>query len=357
MSRLDDRWSTRRGLLPPRSQGRCGLSAVAAAMLVVWLLAGGARAGGGGEANAGSPDVATLSGGARLVVEMRPQAETRGPVVRLGDVVAFVAGDRELWQRIEGIEVGAAPLPGQSRALSRPVVLQRLRQARLDPGVIEWATPVEVSVVTSAAVAVDASRVARAIQAYLTSSGPVGEAGSLQVGAVEMPTDVLVPPGNVEAVVVAGPPIIRPGPAVFAVDVMVDGTPHRRIWVRATLTPAAGGAGGWTPAGSVAAPTALRPDPAGFVEAGGTVRGPISTAADAVGSSQTAPEQAGMVPRGATLTLVVRRGGVTVTVQGTTLEAGTVGQRIRVQNATSGAVLQAVLVGADVAVVDAAPQP
>lgn len=322
----------------------------AALLLVAWLVLGWAPPGLGSEADPEAAAVRPIPDGARLVVEMRPQAEVRGSVVLLRDVVGFVAGDRALWQRIEELEVGAAPLPGQSRTLTRPVVLQRLRQARLSPALVEWATPVEMTLVTAAGLAVDEAVVSRAIRQYLASAGPAGETGSLRLESIEMPQDLLVPPGTVEAAVVAAPPVMRPGPAVFAVDVLVDGAPQRRIWVRATLGQAASRIeGGVTPL----------PSPAPAASSG------VASAAlaPAGGAPQTSPpglpvgREGAEVPRGASVTVLVRRGAVTVAVQGTTLEAARVGQRAAVEVAASGAVLQAVLVGPDLAVVEAGPQP
>lgn len=322
----------------------------AAAILVVWLVVGWAPPGLGSEADPEAAAVRPIPVGARLVVEMRPQAEVRGPVVRLRDVVGFVAGDQALWQRIEDLEVGAAPLPGQSRALTRPVVLQRLRQARLSPTLVEWATPVEMSLVTAAGVAVDEALVGRAIRQYLASAAPAGEVGPLRLEAVEMPQDVLVPPGAVEAVVVVAPPVMRPGAAVFAVDVLVDGAPQRRIWVRATLAqatgPVEGGAG-----------TPSSPARAASPGVAAAASGPAGAASEISPAAQPGGQEGAEVPRGATVTVLVRRGAVAVAVQGTTLEAARVGQRVTVQNPASGAVLQALLLGPDVAVVDTAPQP
>lgn len=329
-------------LFQPRRPGsRLGIAALGALAAAVALatVAGGARAQefpSGGPA--GAPPVEPGSG-VRLVLEMRPRAEVRGASVRLSDVVAFVSGDEELWRRLEGLEVAAAPLPGQSRTLLRSTLVQRLRQARIRPEWVQWSTPVETCTVTAKAATVDRAAVARAIEAHLLSRAVEG-GPELRVADLEIPADVQVVPGALDAVVNAGPPVLRPGPAVFAIDVLVDGAFARRIWVRAELSAA-------QPGGS-AGEDAARAARAGRAAADG------ERALEADGRGPGGP-QGDEVPEGASVVLVVRRGAVVVSVPATTLEAARVGQPVALRNALSGAVVRGVLVTPGLAVVGEAP--
>ncbi|MEW6045867.1 MAG: flagella basal body P-ring formation protein FlgA [Bacillota bacterium] len=290
------------------------LAAAVGAVVVAALPAPSACAG-------SMPATAKDRGAARLVVELKPQAEVAGPAIRIGDVAVLVDGDPELWETVSRLEVGAAPLPGESRSISKAAIILRLRQARIDPGLIRWGTQAEETSVSAFGRALDRAPVTRGIEQYLAARRERDGGPDLTVLDLEVPERVLVPPGEIRAAVVSGPPVLRPGAAVFAVEVLVDGVAARRVWVRATLG---------TDGPDRGAPVDARDVP---------VR----------------PQEGGSVPSGTPVTVLVRRGAVTVQLQGVLQGPARVGQAVQVRNATSGAVMHAVLVRPDLAVV-AAPE-
>ncbi len=54
---------------------------------------------------------------ARAVVSLRAQTVVRGTEMRLGDVAEIQGHDPVLVERLRGIDVGRAPLPGHTRTL------------------------------------------------------------------------------------------------------------------------------------------------------------------------------------------------------------------------------------------------
>ncbi|WP_324670441.1 flagella basal body P-ring formation protein FlgA [Geochorda subterranea] len=312
---------------------------VAGLALLVWLGAAGLT--GAAEGEGGAPPSVAATG--RITLELRAQAETAGPSIRLGDVAVYAGGDEGLWQRVQGVELGAAPLPGQSRTLPLAAIEQRLRQARVDPATVEWIGGVEATVVTARGLPVEAAPIEAAIRTYL--AGATGRAGSaVTLRAVEVPAGVLVPPGRLTAMVVSGPPVLREGPAVFAVDLLVDGTPQRRVWVRAALEAAAVTRG---------MPVIRRAETA----APPWGEGPRATGSSGDEALAGAERGTAQVPRGSPVTVVVRRGAVTVTWQGVSLEPAGIGEPIEVRNPVSGAVVRAVLMATGLAVVEGTAGP
>ncbi|HEY8498180.1 MAG TPA: flagella basal body P-ring formation protein FlgA [Limnochordales bacterium] len=296
------------------------------AALAIWLAVGGLT----GAAEASEEPRPAPAAAGRVALELQARAETAGPVIRLGEVAAFAGGDGELWERLQGLEVGAAPLPGQSRLLTLGAVVQRLRQARVPPDAVQWVGSARSTVVTARGVPLEAGPIEAALREYLAGAAAAMPDEAVRVARVEVPADVMLPPGVVSAAVASGPPVLRPGPAVFAVDVAVDGAAQRRLWVKAELEPASG----------LPAPPAGRPAPEV------ASRPPAPAEAQGVG-----------VARGAPVTLVVRRGAVTVTVGAVALEPASPGQPLKVQNPASGAMVQAVLVAPGLAVVDPTAGP
>jgi hypothetical protein len=84
---------------------------------------------------------------AEIAIFLRPEAEVRGPDIRLGEVAEIACAETELQRRLEGLVIGKAPLPGRSRNISADYVRLRLRQ--LDIGeertVLGGAERIEVS--------------------------------------------------------------------------------------------------------------------------------------------------------------------------------------------------------------------
>ena len=333
-----------RGAPPRRGARRTGASRwrLGAVSLVLsgWLAAAGvAAAAEGGDV---APPPEEIVRGGRLTLELRAQAQTVGPSIRLGDVAAYLSGDEQLWQRVQSVELGAAPLPGQSRTLPLAAIEQRLRQARIDPAAVEWTGGVEATVVTTQGQPLEPGPIEAAIRTYL--AGATGHKGhTVTLRAVEMPSGVLVPRGELSAVVVSGPPVLREGPAVFAVDLLVDGTPHRRVWVRAALEEASATGGALV---GRRADTTMTPHGDAWATGSGGDKG-----------SAGAGKGASQVSRGSLVTVVVRRGAVTVTWQGVALEPAGIGEPLEVRNPISGAVVHAVLIAPGLAVVEGTSGP
>ena len=305
--------------------------AVAAAASADSAPAEAPAAGAGGVGGEAAPQASPLA------VRLLPQAEVSGPVVRLGDVARLVEGDGAAFEALSSIPVGTAPLPGEVRTLSRGQIELRLRQARVNPQRLRWAGETSLVEVRRAAARVPEAAIVQRIDAYLNSpaaagegSGPaVGPSGTgLRVAAVEDCPPLFMPPGDVEIRVVSAPPVLRPGSAVFAVELRHGSGMVRRAWVRVRLE----GDAGLRPVAARREFPALR-EPAAHPER--------SPAAPATGVPRGAASQgAGSQP----VVLVARRGAVWVESDGVLLEDGPVGSVVRVLSAATGRVVRGVRV-------------
>lgn len=262
---------------------------------------------------AGAP-VATATGDGSLVVRLLERVEVNGPEIHLGEIAHRVSGSDERWAALAQLVVGPAPLPGDRRTLVRGAVERRLRQARVDVQSIVWDGPVEQVEVQTLASTLPSSVVEATLAAHV---GPVW-----RLEQVQLPESLRLPQGKPEARVRSGPPVVRPGLNVFAVEILVDGQPAREVWVRATLAPA-GGSGG------VAAP--------GVANAAG--RSPAAF-------GQSAPPRADgrPLPAGTGLRLVAVQGAVRVAAPAILRAPGVPGQTVVVENQMSGRQVLALLV-------------
>ncbi|MBE3599443.1 MAG: hypothetical protein IMX02_11880 [Limnochordaceae bacterium] len=288
-----------------------------AALCVAGILAAGAA----------QPAWATPAPGGGVQLALRAQARVEAPEVRLADVAELQGGDPEAWQQIAGIFIGPAPLPGLSRSISREFVVLRLRQARIiDPAAVTWVPgPAEV-LVERAGLPVDRERVVQAIEAYLSSRQGAEQRGpALRVADVAMAADMVSDSAEPSVRVVDGPPFLRAGTAVFVLEIS-GASSSRRYWIRTTLA-----------------------------EAGAPAAGAFPQVADPLPEAGPVAEGGPAVAAGTPVTLIVRRGPITVQVRAVTQRAARVGEYVPVKSASSEAVVQALLVSTEQAVIGQGP--
>lgn len=325
-------------------------AAVGLAVVVAGAVAPGpARAGLPGGAQAAAAGEPTRG---PLRLELVAEAEVSGPVIRLEDVARPVDGDGERWAGLRSTPVGAAPLPGEERVLPLASILAGLRRAGVDLRTLEWVEGRALVVVRRQAATLEAEAVRDAIARYLQSRAPAGgglagqaePASPLTVSSLVWDAPVRVGVGPVTAEVVAAPPLLRPGPAVFSVEVRTPGTAPRRIWVRTTLEGPIRGEPPGTVPGSAVAGGAGHPE--ARAEAGGPVRG--EPAAGPGGEP---------VAAGTPVLLVATRGSLSVSVPAVVRSGGRVGSVVEVVNGLSGQVVAALLLSSDRAVAVGPVQP
>jgi flagella basal body P-ring formation protein FlgA len=275
-----------------------------------------------------------------IVITFRESAEVHGPVVRLGEIAA-VEGDqteRDLLNRLEQVEVGVSPLPGNSRSVSAPYARVRIKQAGLDsprlalhgpelirvsrahqllpPGVVEEAVlkRLESGLGGAAALLSLPTQPARLPEGVLELKVaeprvPLPETGSI-------PVQVFVA-GRLETTVSVSYRLVRRGQVVVPVRDLALGEPIRLEDLRVEERPATAG-------------QVLLGDPA--AAAGMQCAQPIKAGT---------PLYAGMlrpaivVKRGSRVRLICRGETLTVSAAGEALQDAAAGQPVKVRNLAS----------------------
>ncbi len=218
-----------------------------------------------------------------LTIEFMDPAYTGGPQILLGDIARVHVLDDALRAQLEGMEVGAAPIPGAARKVNLGQIQVRMRQQRIDPAAFTFCGPHEVTV-TAAAQRVAAESIEQAaIAAVCADAGYVLDELDVKVVRFDYPQGLTVPPGPVHLEA----SLVSPGADAALVranvKVLAGGTSVRTVsvWMQITAPPA--------------------------------------------------------ILRGAAVLLVALGPGVSVTVPAVALENGRPGQHIRVRNAVSAA--------------------
>ena len=174
---------------------------------------------------------ARAEGAVEVILDGR--VEIPSSIVLLGDVAAIAGGDRQLADRLRALNLGNAPLPGQSLNISADQIRMRLRQEGLHRHVDSITGSDSVTVVRGH-LEIDPRRIADAVTDHIIANAP-WSAEEMTVTGVNVSGSVTVPPGRVTIFV--EPPARRDylGSVPFSVIIDVDGEYRRRIWAVASV--------------------------------------------------------------------------------------------------------------------------
>ena len=132
----------------------------------------------------------------QLGLTMPERVEVDGAEVALGHLADIVGGDPALTRQLQGIVVGRAPLPGNSRTISRDYIALRIRQSGIDPGAIRMNVPDKVTLVRRA-VTISTSDLEMLVREYVAAHPPFNDA-DMAITRVRLPGDIMLPTGDVQ---------------------------------------------------------------------------------------------------------------------------------------------------------------
>jgi flagella basal body P-ring formation protein FlgA len=285
--------------------------------------------------SSGSTGARSPTGIPAAVVSFRTSAEVRGMSIRLADVAFVECPDAKLAARLEGVEVGTAPLCGHSRTVSAEYAKIRIRQIGVNP---DWLLfrGADLVTVSRPEQLLAGSELVKAAQESVESAAP-GAAAEVTF----VPRDLRLPVG---AVVLKALPVklVGESSASAAVQVLVDGQEVAAVPVSFRLQRRA------------PVVVAVRDLPAGCVLSGDDLRVEdrpalpgrlvLSEAAQAVGQQATVPIRGGtvltssqlkpavLIKRGTRIRLICKGPSLVATATGEALQDGAARQPIRVRN-------------------------
>lgn len=305
---------------------------------------------------AGTRGGESLAAGPQVRIEIKSPVEVRSAVVKLGDIAMLGGPSQEIVEKLSGLEIGNAPLPGQERTLSLAIIRVRLRQAGFDPDGILISSPTTIVVKTKASVALK-DAIVGAVCDYVRAKMPWDERDA-EIRVSLAPGEVLVPDGTVAYEVDPLPTTRFIGSTSVKVTVLVDGRPCKALAVRVRIDVARGVlvAARTIQRYDVILPSDLRVE---VRDLSGVPEDVALEPAQVVGMRASHTIQAGrpvalsavepqpVVRKGNPVIIQALLGGVAVTSPGEALEDGCEGARIRVRNKASGKVVKAKVIDAD----------
>lgn len=162
-----------------------------------------------------------------LTLSVADRVEIEDADVFLGQLAAIAGPDDARIDELRSIRIGHAPLPGQTRTISRDYILMRLRQSGHDPATFVITAPDSV-ILERRAVTVSSADMEMMVREYVTANPPYTGA-DMTITAVRVPDDVVLPTGDIRHEIQYQSPGRPSGTLPVNIFFHVDGTRSKRV--------------------------------------------------------------------------------------------------------------------------------
>lgn len=164
-----------------------------------------------------------------IQIHLRANARVNDESIRLGDIADVRSDNVDLSRRLRNIDVGRAPLPGQSLLIHRGQVEMRLRQNDIDPDSCRIILQGPVKVLRKHAT-VAAGQIRSAVRAYINAHAPWA-ADQMKIRPIRYDRDHVLPCGSAILRVTAPKHTDWLGAIPFKVEIQVNGRTVKRTSV------------------------------------------------------------------------------------------------------------------------------
>ncbi|BBB91539.1 MAG TPA: flagellar basal body P-ring formation chaperone FlgA [Methylomusa anaerophila] len=297
-----------------------------------------------------------VSAGDAITVNVAAEAQLSSPYIALGDIAGIIGGNEARLDSLRRLNLGSAPIPGQTLVFTKELLGARLVAAGVDLSGITWNIPNQVKI-TSASQVLSGDKILLEAKNFAEKQVKTGYAGECTITPLGNQRDLTLPPGYVTLHMDAPAGIRYNGSTAIQVNVLVDGQPaavarvrfdirlYQDVIVTAKLINAKEKVslencrlerrdiGRITPGyitdfNKIREMSVRRTLPAGIVLTGLMLDKPV------------------IIKRGTMITIVGGDSGIEVTAAGIALQNGYEGQLIQVQNANSKKLISAVVADA-----------
>ncbi len=287
---------------------------------------------------------------ASVTITAAASSEVTGEIVHLGEIAEISSDDAQEADALSNLVVGRIVLPGNVIGISPQVLKLRIQAAGIDSSDFAWNLPVRIEVHRAAQALTGGTIEQAGQQAINDQLKKMNESRKYTIESITVPRDLNLPQGTVsyETNIPGG---VKPAlPTSVEVSVLIDGKPYKKVIYRARihiyqdvltaarainrgeritesdLTVVSKEVNAYSGACLTDSKMAV-----GFVMARSVSAGTILLKAMV--------DKPIVVERGFPLHLIVNVNGISVQMEGTALESGRVGDRIRVRNESSRKIL------------------
>lgn len=153
--------------------------------------------------------------------------------ILLSDIAKIEGGDPLLIQKLSGLEIGRAPLPGNSRNLDQGTIKTRLKQNGIDLAELTLHIPPSIEVSRSF-IEVGPEKIKGLVSDYI-SKNLLSANSNASIKSIQVSDSLRLPGGRITFRVTAPPNRDMVGQVPFAVNFDVNGKLYKRVWATATI--------------------------------------------------------------------------------------------------------------------------
>ena len=161
-------------------------------------------------------------------IEISKKSEIEEEKILLGKIASIRGEDPALVQKLEGVFVGQAPLPGHSRLIDEDYVKLRLKQAGTDLCKIRLEIP-ETIVVSRDAVEIPCKKIEQIVLDFIYQKNPWGR-DKLNVKDIEVTHAAVLPKGDITYKVVPPRNTDYLGTIPMSVVFTINGQFEKKVW-------------------------------------------------------------------------------------------------------------------------------
>ncbi|MDR0881732.1 MAG: flagellar basal body P-ring formation chaperone FlgA [Candidatus Adiutrix sp.] len=292
---------------------------------------------------------------AQVAVTVPAETTVDGPRLTLGamaEITLLNPAGADLAEKLAALDLGPAPAAGQTLALRRAQLEQRLTASRLDLSETTWQLPEELRL-TGRGQELSQDTLRRALTKYLAETEPY-QSGKFELVSVNFSDLPTLPPGQTSyrfAPQASTNPTYLSGAFFFAVDGRE--VARARVTAQIDLSIPAVVATRTLSKGQVLTETDLSLTLAPFAQAKGALTSLALTTGATLKTSLTTGEvvkerhltKSLMVRRGDAVTIIAQQGGLRVTDSGLAKQDGALGETIPVLNQSSKKTISGRIIG------------
>ncbi len=153
--------------------------------------------------------------------------------ILLSDIAKIEGGDPRLVQKLSAIEVGRAPLPGDSRNLDDGTIKIRLKQNGIDLAQLRLSIPPSM-VVSRSFIEVSPEKLKGLVSDYI-SKNLLSDTANASIQSIQVNEGLRLPAGRITFEVTAPPNRELVGQVPVAVNFNVNGKLYKKVWATVTI--------------------------------------------------------------------------------------------------------------------------
>ncbi len=166
-------------------------------------------------------------------IRIRERVEIAAAEVLLGQIANIAGNDVQLNQYLQGIVIGKAPLPGDSRQFDRDHLIQRLKQHHINLTAVRVEAPQQINVIRSH-IQIQKQEIEKIVSDYILQH-TLRANTTMRIKEIQVPKSLILPKGRITYKVAAPRSRQLMGRCPISVDFSVDGRVQKKVWTNAMI--------------------------------------------------------------------------------------------------------------------------